>query len=42
MATLQILPSNGQQLDATREAIHCIVNLFEHPHTTRPALDVLA
>ena len=42
MAALQILPSNSQQVETAREAIHRVANLFEHPHTTRPALDVLA
>ena len=41
MATLRILPSNSQQFETTREAIHRVANLSEHPHTTRPALDML-
>ena len=41
-ATLRILPSNSQQVDTPRQAINRVANLSEHPHTTRPALDVLA
>jgi hypothetical protein len=39
---LRILPSNSQQVETPREAINRVANLSEHPHTTRPALDVLA
>jgi hypothetical protein len=42
MATLRILPSSSQQVETSREAIHRVANLSEHPHTTRPALDMLA
>jgi hypothetical protein len=42
MATLRILPSNSQQVETAREAIHRVANLSEHPHATRPALDMLA
>jgi len=42
MVTLRILPSNSQQFETTRETIYRVANLSEHPHTTRPALDVLA
>jgi hypothetical protein len=34
--------SNSQQVETTREAIYRVANLSEHPHTTRPALDMLA
>ena len=34
--------SNSQQVEAPREAINRVPNLSEHPHTTRPALDMLA
>ena len=37
-----ILRSNSQQVETPREAIHRVANLSEHPHTTRPTLDVLA
>jgi hypothetical protein len=39
---IRILPSNSQQVETTREAIYRVANLSEHPHTTRPPLDVLA
>src|SRR6266567_3723756 len=42
MATHRILPSSSQQIETTREPIHRVANLSKHPHTTRPALDVLA
>jgi hypothetical protein len=42
MATLGILPSNSQQVETPHEAIHRVANLSDRPHTTRPALDVLA
>jgi hypothetical protein len=42
MATLRILPSRSQQVEPSRKAIHRVANLSEPPHTTRPALDMLA
>jgi hypothetical protein len=36
------LPSHSQRVEAPRQAFHRIVNLSKHPHTTGPALDVLA
>jgi hypothetical protein len=39
--TVQILPSHSQHVEAPRQALHRIANSSEHPHTTRPALDVL-
>ena len=41
-STVQILPSHSQCVEAPRQALHRIANSSEHPHTTRPALDVLA
>ena len=38
----KILPSHCQQVEAPRQAVHRIADSSEHPHTTRPALDVLA
>jgi hypothetical protein len=34
--------SSSQQAETPREAIHRVADLSEHPHTTRPSLDVLA
>jgi hypothetical protein len=36
------LPSHSQHFEALRQAIHRIANSSKHPHSTRPALDVLA
>jgi len=42
LVTLRTLPSNSQQVETPSKAIHRVANLSEHPHSTRPALDVLA
>jgi hypothetical protein len=39
--TVQILPSHSQNVQAPSQALHRIANSSEHPHTTRPAFDVL-
>ncbi len=41
-STVRILHSHNQHVEAPRQALHRVANSFEHPHTTRPALDVLA
>jgi hypothetical protein len=40
-STVQILPSHTQHVEAPRQALHRIANLSEHPHTTRPTLNML-
>jgi hypothetical protein len=40
-STVQILPSHSQHVKAPRQVLHRVANPSEHPHTTRPALDVL-
>jgi len=42
LVTLRILPSNSQQVETPRKAIHRVADLSEHPYSTRPALYVLA
>ena len=40
-STVQILHSHSQHVEAPRQALHRIANLAEHPHTTRPTLNML-
>ena len=39
---LPSLPSHSQHVETPRQAVHRIANLSKHPHSARPALDVLA
>ena len=40
-STVQSLHSHSQHVEAFRQALHRIANLAEHPHTTRPTLNML-
>ena len=38
---IQMLPLHSQCIKAPRQALHRVLDPFEHPHATGPALDVL-
>ena len=41
LTNTQILPLHGQCVKAPRQALHRVLDPFEHPHATGPALDML-